>query len=114
MSKTKPINPFYVVLVVVGIAFCLTAACYMLLLLRVQQPDLRTPIGSDSGRGLLAIVERYGNWIFLGELAVLAVATVGAITTDRYWMRRAIRRRAAESGTAVPSQATAEISEKTS
>jgi len=95
MSKKKPINPFYVVLVAAGMAFSLTAACYGVLLLRAQRPDARELSSAGSGRGLLAFVDKYGDRLFVGELLVLGVATVGAITTDQYWMRRAIAERAA-------------------
>jgi hypothetical protein len=41
----------------------------------------------------LAFVDRHGGRLFVGELVVLGVATVGAITTDQYWIRRAIAER---------------------
>jgi hypothetical protein len=111
MSKNKPTNPFYVVLVVVGIAFCLTAACYMILMFRSQHPGMTPAEAAGSGRGLLAFIDQYGNWIFLGELAVLAVATVGAITTDQYWMRRGIARQSSAE-TSANTGGTDETSEK--
>jgi hypothetical protein len=92
MSKKKPINPFYVVLVLTGIAFCLTSACYLQLMLRSQRLDA---VDANLGGGLLAFVDRHGNRLFAAELLVLGVATVGAITTDQYWIRRAIAERGA-------------------
>jgi hypothetical protein len=96
MPNKKPINPFYVVLVLTGIAFVLTAIPYGLLLFRAQHLDPRNPAAAQSEHGLLAFVDRYGNRLFLGEIVILGVATVGAISTDQYWMRRAIARRAAD------------------
>jgi hypothetical protein len=100
MPTKKPMNPFYVVLVLTGIAFVLTAVPYGILLFRSQHRDPRSPATARSEHGLLAFVDRYGNRLFLGEIVILGVATVGAITTDQYWMRRAFARRAAaeESG----------------
>ena len=93
MPNKKPINPFYVVLVVTGIAFCITAASYMLLILRSEHLAPRQATSPESENRLLTVVDRYGNWLFLGEIVILGVATVGAISTDQYWMRRALARR---------------------
>ena len=93
MSNKKPLNPFYAVVIAAGITFCLTAACYLVLLLRTQRVDPRERFPSGSEHGLLAFVDRYGDRLFIGELLILGVATVGAITTDQYWMRRAIAER---------------------
>ena len=103
MSTKKPLNPFYAVLVATGIAFCLTAACYLVLLLRSQRLDPRER--SEGEHGLLAFVDRYGNQLFVGEILILGVATVGAITTDQYWMRRAI----AERSGAPPQESSGEL-----
>jgi hypothetical protein len=93
MSNKKPFNPFYVVLVAAGITFCLTAACYLVLLLRGNQIAPRELSPSAGEHGLLAFIDRYGNQLFIGEVLIIAVATIGAITTDQYWMRRAIAER---------------------
>jgi hypothetical protein len=39
------------------------------------------------GKALLAFLDRHGALVLGIELALLAVATVGAISTDRYWSR---------------------------
>ncbi|MGH7138567.1 MAG: hypothetical protein ACREHD_22695 [Pirellulales bacterium] len=81
-------NPFYVLLVIVGIAFALTACAYSVMTLRaVHSPE------ADANRprtGLLEFLDRHGAALMGGELALLALATVAAISTDRYWMRRAL------------------------
>jgi hypothetical protein len=112
MPNKKPNNPFYVVLVLTGIAFLMTAIPYGLLLFRTQKLDPRSPAAAKPEHGWLAFVDRYGNRLFLSEIVILGVATVGAITTDQYWMRRAIARRSAgeeqagEAGTSVPQEKT--------
>lgn len=86
MAKRKGINPFYVLLVVFGIAFTLTACGYGVLILRDAQPIEGET--SSAGRGLLEYLDRNGDWLMTVELTLLALATVGAIATDRYWMSR--------------------------
>lgn len=86
MAKRKGTNPFYVLLVVLGIAFTLTACGYGVLMLRAARPiEAET---SSSGTALLDYLDRHGDWLMTVELALLALATVGAIATDRYWMSR--------------------------
>lgn len=89
MAKRKGINPFYVLLVVFGIAFTLTACGYGVLMVRDARPIERET--SSAGRGLLDYLDRNGDWLMTVELTLLALATVGAIATDRYWMSRAWR-----------------------
>lgn len=36
----------------------------------------------------MAFLDRHGTALLTGELLLLTLATVGAISTDRYWMRR--------------------------
>lgn len=80
-------NPFYVLLVIVGIAFSITAFAYFVMTLRdAQAAGVVDPKGA--GAPLLAFLDRYGTMAMAVELVLLALATVGAISTDRYWMRR--------------------------
>ena len=85
--KRSAINPFYALLVVFGIAFAVTACAYSVMTLKAVRPgDAQESTG---GTALLAFIDQHGGQLMGGELALLAVATVGAIATDRYWMRRA-------------------------
>jgi hypothetical protein len=89
-QKPAGVNPFYVFLIVLGIAFALTACAYSVMTFRA----VRVPsVGDESagGAALLDFLDRHGGQLMAGELALLAVATMGAIGTDRYWMRRAYR-----------------------
>lgn len=82
------VNPFYVLLVILGIAFALTACAYSVMTLKAVQPSTTT-VESSGGVALLEFLDRHGGQLMAGELTLLAVATFAAIATDRYWMRRA-------------------------
>jgi hypothetical protein len=87
-GKRSAKNPFYVLLVVLGIAFALTACAYSVMTLKAVQSPAAANADAD-GAGLLWFLDRYGAWLMTGELVLLAVATFAAIATDRYWMQRA-------------------------
>ena len=102
--KKKGFNPFYVLLVIVGTAFCLTACAYGLMAMRALRPershDAHAVAGSSGAADansaarpgphqLLAYMVRNGEKLLLIELAVLTVATFAAMGTDSYWIRRA-------------------------
>lgn len=86
MPTKRGFNPFYVLLVVAGIAFSITAFAYFVMTLKGAQ----APGGaaSPAGAALLEFLDDYGAIAMAIELVLLGVATVGAISTDRYWMRR--------------------------
>jgi len=85
MARSKsPVNPFYVVLVMVGIAFCITACAYGIMTfraLRGEDDQKKAPI-------LVALLDQHGERILMGEILLLGLATFGAIKTDRYWQSR--------------------------
>ena len=86
MPTKRGFNPFYVLLIIAGIAFSITAFAYFVMTLKGAQ----APADADSpaGAALLEFLDDYGAMVMAAELALLGVATVGAISTDRYWMRR--------------------------
>ncbi len=99
MAVVKPFNPFYVLLVVAGVAFCVSACAYGVTAMR----DLRalpTPAALQPAHALTAWFRVHGAKLLAAELLVLGIGTVGAIATDGYWTRRAAdadrRRRATE------------------
>ena len=90
MNKSKKRkNPFYPMLIVVGVAFCLTASSYGMLMLR----DMRNTSAyayaeeepSPSEMSFTELVDHYAVQLIVGELVLLAVATVGVIAVDSYW-----------------------------
>ena len=87
MSLTKTKNPFYLLLVVAGIAFALTACAYGVMMVQNLEP----PAGGEPAErhGLIVFMEEHGFTALMAELGVLAVATFLAIGTDEFWNRRA-------------------------
>lgn len=72
-------NPFYVILGVVGFLFTITATSYCVAVLRGVRPAAGPVVKS----GLEGLMDRHGTSILVGELVVLAIATVGAIAMDQ-------------------------------
>jgi hypothetical protein len=79
-------NPFYGLLIVAGVAFCITACAYGVMVYLESQPA-----AADRGTAdhpLLGFLGLHGAKLLTAELALLAVATFGAIGTDGYWKGR--------------------------
>lgn len=102
--QTRIVNPFYVLLMVAGTLFTLTAIAFGVMSLRETHgsPDwMDANAGSSTGaissgvpdgpqdHPFDRIMKRYGMTWMLAELAVLAVGTFAAIGTDSYWESRA-------------------------
>ena len=97
-KTSKAFNPFYGILVVVGVLFVMTASAYFVMTLRDANPESKNEMKNHP---LLISVERHGLTALVAELVVLGVATFAAIGTDDYWERRRRRQaasRANESG----------------
>jgi hypothetical protein len=82
MPQPGPRNPFYAMLVVVGVAFAVTACAYGVMTVRGLDPH-----ASDE-QGLVGLMDRHGLAIMAVELMLLALLTALAIGTDEYWSRR--------------------------
>ena len=91
----KSANPFYVLLVIAGVAFALTATAYGVMAFREARPVAVNTQHDASARQhpLMAWMSEHGETALITELAVLAVFTFGAIGTDEYWQRREAARR---------------------
>jgi hypothetical protein len=77
-------NPFYVLLIVVGVAFLVTACAYGVMAFRdVATSETEQPPGS----GLMEFMDRYGMLLLGAEVILLGLFTVGAIGTDEFWQR---------------------------
>lgn len=81
--RKGPQNPFYVVLGVVGFLFTITAASSCLTVLR----GVRRETAGAAKTPLETLMDRHGTALMAGQLAVLAVATVGAVALDEYRTR---------------------------
>ena len=98
MAKRKTaFNPFYVLLVVLGLVFSLTACAYGVMAFRavseashhgVVAPGEAAVEPPESSQ-LLVFLDRYGMQLLAGELVLLAIASFAAMGTDSYWTRRA-------------------------
>ena len=84
-SRNKPgANPFYVLLVVVGTLFALTACAYAVMIYLSWNAFGE----SQFEGGLMDFMSDHGMTILFIELAILAVFTFAAIGTDEYWRKR--------------------------
>jgi hypothetical protein len=93
MPKSKePINPFYVLSMLFGGAFTVTACAFGLLMLR----STRSGSAGVIEHPLLILMQQHGMAILAIKLLLLAIVAVGAITLDHLRGRREIARRAAE------------------
>jgi uncharacterized membrane protein len=86
--RSRPINPFYPLLVVVSVIFVVTACAYGMMALRAISPAT-----ADDRHPLLEFLDRRGMWLLLVEVAVLAAVSFLAMGTDRYWTARDAERR---------------------
>jgi len=82
MPARKPTNPFYVALLPVGAIFSLTACAFVVMMMQTRSPRPAEP------STLIGVMEQHGIAIMTLELALLAIFTVAAITTDDFWVRR--------------------------
>jgi len=100
--RRKRANPFYALLGIVGFLFTITACMYCLSVLRGIRPtDPAAP-----PHALETLMDRYGTPLLAGQIAVLAVATFGAVALDHFEGERVRRerdaaRQAAASGSGV-------------
>ncbi len=87
MARREPINPFYVVLLVVGVLFFVTAAAYSVMTLRSDRlgRDAQTVAVSS---GLMQFLDKHGGTLLGAELLLLGICTAAAMASDDYWTRR--------------------------
>jgi len=86
MNK-RAINPFYVLSVVAGVLFAITACAYSLMMLVAIRNGALPPAG-ESGHELMAYLNRHGVTLMAAEVAALAVLTVSAIGLDHVRLRQ--------------------------
>ena len=84
MSAKKSFNPFYALLVPSGLVFVVTAFAYGYMAFQAVNA-VRADAGRHAAHPLFQWLRTSGDLAILIELAVLAVLTVAAIGTDRYW-----------------------------
>jgi hypothetical protein len=87
----KSANPFYALLVAAGVAFVVTAAAYCVMAYR-EREAVMTAESTEDEHPLMIWMSQHGTTALLTELGILAVCTFGAIGTDDFWQRRAVKR----------------------
>jgi hypothetical protein len=94
-QRKQPFNPFYALLVIVGVTFTITACAYALMMVRATRPDSSVAAGSNSPveeeGALMRLLDQRGMEIMGVEVLMLAVATVGAIGLDQWRGNRDVR-----------------------
>lgn len=90
MAKPKePFNPFYVLVIGLGVAFAITTFAYGTM-------AYRAVAHTDEGPGLMELLDRHGVTIMSVELGLLGVATFGAMWLDGVRSRLAERDKTGE------------------
>lgn len=88
----KSANPFYILLVAIGLAFFVTATAYGVMAFR----EVRAAAAEESATAehpLMTWMRSHGEATLAVELGLLGVCTFGAIATDGFWQRRATNER---------------------
>lgn len=87
-SPRKKFNPFYAVLVLLGVLFSVTACAYGVMVWQsLRLPEADYDAARDSP--IFALIDHWGGTLLAVELLLLAVATVGAIALDSRRIARA-------------------------
>ena len=85
-GNRRQINPFYVLLGLLGTALVVTGVAYGLMMYQTLQPA--GAAAEKVAHPLYRLMNEYGNRLLLAELVLLAIFTVAAIKTDNYWIGR--------------------------
>jgi hypothetical protein len=91
----KSANPFYVLLIIAGLSFAMTATAYVVMAYReahAREETVETggkAIVASDEHPLMVWMRHHGDAALLTELGLLAVFTFAAIGTDGFWQRRA-------------------------
>jgi len=83
--RKKHVNPFYIVLVVAGLVFLLTACAYGVMAVKQLRAPHTLPAQVEADASFVEFMDQHGPKAMLIELAILGVATFAAMSTDRYW-----------------------------
>ncbi len=84
-------NPFYLLLVLAGIAFSLTACSYGVMTVRGLRVTTPTPANTEY---FMSWMDEHGFPLMMVELAVLGVFCFLAMATDSFWEKRNVQKEA--------------------
>lgn len=87
VRSKEPINPFYLLCAVIGVAFTVTACAYGVFMLRAIQ-GVKLADGAESAHPLMNLLDHHGMIILGVEVALLAAASLAAILLDHYRGKR--------------------------
>lgn len=82
-SPRKRVNVWYGLLLVVGVAFCITACSYFVLALRDVRSVEVGPAAGPVRTKFMDFIDQHGVKLMTVEIAALAILTVGSIATDK-------------------------------
>lgn len=87
-QRPQPVNPFYVLLLISGVAFAITACAYGVMTVRQlnasRVPGYRFSSDSpDEPKDFNQMMDAYGGRVMIAELVLLGIGTVGAIMYDQ-------------------------------
>jgi hypothetical protein len=81
VKAKEPANPFYVLVIILGVVFLITACAYATMTYRAIVPGAPRDGGTHA---LMEFLDRYGMQLMAGQLVALAAATFGAMWLDRF------------------------------
>jgi hypothetical protein len=81
----EPFNPFYALVIVLGVAFAVTTFAYGTMAYRAIAPAAAE---IDRGPGMMGLVDRYGVRTMGVELGLLGGASFAAMWLDRFRARK--------------------------
>jgi hypothetical protein len=84
MGARKSRNPFYLLLIPVGVVFVVTAFAYGFMAFQAVNGS-PADVEANRGHPLFTWLRVHGDAAMLIEIAVLGVLTAAAIATDRWW-----------------------------
>jgi hypothetical protein len=85
LSLKKFRNPFYTLLIPVGMVFVVTVFVYVLMA-STELSGTKREVREQASQPLFTWLDEHGTKLVLWELGVLGVLTIGAIATDSWWM----------------------------
>jgi hypothetical protein len=85
LSLKKFKNPFYTLLIPVGLVFVITVFVYVLMA-STELSGTKREVRDQANQPLFTWLNEHGTKLVLWELGVLGVLTIGAIATDSWWM----------------------------
>jgi hypothetical protein len=84
LSLKKFKNPFYTLLIPVGLVFVLTVFAYGFMAF-MEVNATKREVRASANHPLFSWLDENGTSLVLWELGILGVLTVGAIATDSWW-----------------------------